>query len=104
MQIRHDSARSTTYAHLSRVDVHKGERVEQGERIGAVGATGWATGPHLHFEFRVNGVHHDPLAIAKSAEAATIAASDRASFAQLAGGARAQLDAAGSSVRSTLAE
>ena len=104
VQIRHDSARSTTYAHLSRVDVHKGERVEQGERIGAVGATGWATGPHLHFEFRVTGVHHDPLAIAKSAEAATIAASDRASFAQLAGGARAQLDAAGSSVRSTLAE
>jgi murein DD-endopeptidase MepM/ murein hydrolase activator NlpD len=104
VQIKHDSARATTYAHLSRIDVRRGERVEQGERIGAVGATGWATGPHLHFEFRVNGVHHDPMTIAKSAEAATIAAADKPRFAQLAGGARAQLDAALSSDRSALAE
>ena len=41
--------------------MRQGERVEQGQRIGAVGATGWATGPHLHFEFRVNGEHQDPL-------------------------------------------
>ena len=93
VQIKHDGARATTYAHLSRIDVRRGERVEQGERIGAVGATGWATGPHLHFEFRVNGVHHDPLAIAKSAEASTIAAADRPRFAELAQGTRAQLAA-----------
>ena len=104
VQIKHDGARATTYAHLSRIDVRKGERVEQGERIGAVGATGWATGPHLHFEFRVNGVHHDPLSIAKAAEAATIAAADRPRFAQLAGAARAQLEAAGSGARLGLAE
>jgi hypothetical protein len=40
-----------------------------GRAIGAVGATGWATGPHLHFEFRVNGQHQDPLVIAKASEA-----------------------------------
>ncbi|HSN33613.1 MAG TPA: M23 family metallopeptidase [Ideonella sp.] len=99
VQIRHDGARATTYAHLSRIDVRRGERVDQGERIGAVGATGWATGPHLHFEFRVNGVHHDPLAIAKSAEASTIAAADRARFAELAQATRAQLAAVAGSSR-----
>ena len=50
-----------------------GQRIEQGERIGAVGATGWATGPHLHFEFKVNGAHQDPMAMAKASEALTIA-------------------------------
>ena len=55
------TAARTLYAHLSRIDVRKGQRVEQGERIGAVGSTGWSTGPHLHFEFRVNGQHQDPL-------------------------------------------
>ena len=61
VQVEHGNDRSTLYAHLSRIDVRKGQRVEQGQRIGAVGATGWATGPHLHFEFRVNGEHQDPL-------------------------------------------
>lgn len=53
----------TVYAHLSRIDVKKGQRVEQGDGIGAVGSTGWSTGPHLHFEFRVNGQHQDPSSI-----------------------------------------
>ncbi|MDD3017687.1 MAG: M23 family metallopeptidase [Comamonas sp.] len=53
----------TVYAHLSRIDVQKGQRLEQGDGIGAVGSTGWSTGPHLHFEFRVNGVHQDPQTI-----------------------------------------
>jgi murein DD-endopeptidase MepM/ murein hydrolase activator NlpD len=69
VEVQHGNERSTLYAHLSRIDVRKGQRVEQGERVGAVGATGWATGPHLHFEFRVNGQHQDPLLIAKAAEA-----------------------------------
>lgn len=53
----------TVYAHLSRIDVKKGQRIDQGDTIGAVGATGWATGPHLHFEFRVNGEHRDPQTV-----------------------------------------
>jgi murein DD-endopeptidase MepM/ murein hydrolase activator NlpD len=84
IQVRHTNDRSTLYAHLSRIDVKKGQRIEQGQRIGAVGATGWATGPHLHFEFRVNGHHQDPLRIARASEAVTIAPDDRADFAALA--------------------
>ncbi|NML13492.1 M23 family metallopeptidase [Azohydromonas caseinilytica] len=93
VEIRHDGERSTLYAHLSRVDVRKGERVEQGERIGAVGATGWATGPHLHFEFRINGVHQDPLQIAKATQA-TLPPVSRTELQQLATSARTQLAAA----------
>ena len=66
--VRHSGNRTTLFAHLSRMDVRKGQRVEQGQRIGAVGSTGWATGPHLHFEFRVNDQHVDPRQLAKAAE------------------------------------
>jgi murein DD-endopeptidase MepM/ murein hydrolase activator NlpD len=84
IQVRHTNERSTLYAHLSRIDVKKGQRVEQGQRIGAVGATGWATGSHLHFEFRVNGRHRDPLRMARASEAVTIAPAAHAEFAVLA--------------------
>ena len=92
--IKHSNERSTVYAHLSRVDVRVGQRVEQGTRIGAVGATGWATGPHLHFEVKVRGQQQNPLMIAKTSEALTIAPGAKAQFTQLARGVRAQLDAA----------
>ena len=65
VEIRHSNQRSTLYAHLSRIDVRKGQRVEQGARIGAVGATGWATGPHLHFEVKVGGQQQDPMIMAQ---------------------------------------
>ncbi|HET7528120.1 MAG TPA: M23 family metallopeptidase, partial [Burkholderiaceae bacterium] len=50
VQIAHGNDKQTLYAHLSRIEVKQGQRVEQGQRVGLVGATGWATGPHLHFE------------------------------------------------------
>ena len=65
VEIDHGKGTSTLYAHLSRIDVRKGQRVERGQRIGAVGATGWATGPHLHFEFKEHGQQRDPLEVAR---------------------------------------
>ena len=63
--VKHPQGPVTVYAHLSRIDVKKGQAVTQGAIIGAVGQTGWATGPHLHFEFRLNGQHQDPMTLAK---------------------------------------
>ena len=51
----------TFYAHLARLDVRVGERVRTGEEVGIVGATGDATGPHLHFEVRIRGAAINPL-------------------------------------------
>ncbi len=94
IQIRHTNDRSTLYAHLSRIDVRKGQRVEQGQRIGAVGSTGWSTGPHLHFEFRVNGEHQDPLRVAKASETMPLPASARDEFQALARSMQVTLDVA----------
>ena len=94
VKVKHTNDRSTLYAHLSRIDVRMGQRVEQGVRIGAVGSTGWSTGPHLHFEFRVNGDHQDPLRIAKASETLTLPPAAKAEFAALARSLQAQLDVA----------
>lgn len=92
--IQHAGDRETRYAHLSRMDVRRGQRVEQGQRIGAVGATGWATGPHLHFEFRERGRHVDPMKIARESEALELSPAARGRFAEVAAAARAQLETA----------
>lgn len=61
--LQHQGSFETKYAHLSRFAVKKGERVRQGQVIGYVGATGGATGPHLHYEFLMNGVHQNPRTV-----------------------------------------
>ena len=63
--IKHSGGFETKYAHLSKfaAGISRGDRVKQGEVIGYVGATGGATGPHLHYEFLVNGVHQNPRTI-----------------------------------------
>jgi murein DD-endopeptidase MepM/ murein hydrolase activator NlpD len=66
--IKHNNGHTTVYAHLSKMLVRRGQSVSQGQTVGLVGATGWATGPHLHFEFRVNGVHKDPQQLARQSE------------------------------------
>jgi murein DD-endopeptidase MepM/ murein hydrolase activator NlpD len=96
VQVNHGNERSTVYAHLSRIDVRKGQRVDQGDRVGAVGATGWATGPHLHFEFKLNGAQQNPMAMARSSEAIELSSAGKQRFAGLAQSIRGQLDAAGS--------
>jgi murein DD-endopeptidase MepM/ murein hydrolase activator NlpD len=93
--VKHRNQHVTVYAHLSRIDVRQGQSIEQGQTIGAVGATGWATGPHLHFEFRVNGQHQDPMTIvAQSEAAAPVSAAARPVFDRLAASMRMQLSAA----------
>jgi len=64
--LRHQGRYTTLYGHLSgfAAGLRKGNRVSQGDVIGFVGATGLASGPHLHYEFRVNDVHQNPLAMA----------------------------------------
>ena len=65
VEIRHAGSVSTLYAHLSSfaAGIHKGARVSQGQTIAYVGATGYATGPHLHYEFKYAGKHQDPLRV-----------------------------------------
>jgi murein DD-endopeptidase MepM/ murein hydrolase activator NlpD len=94
--VKHRNNNVTVYGHLSRIDVKRGQSVSQSQVIGAVGATGWATGPHLHFEFRVNGVHQDPLTVAKQSDAVPVSTAARPKFEALAQAARVQLGAAAS--------
>jgi len=78
--IKHNNGHSTVYAHLSKMLVRRGQSVSQGQTVGLVGATGWATGPHLHFEFRVNGVHKDPQQLARQSESVPVPSYARDQF------------------------
>ena len=92
--VKHRNGHETVYAHLSKINVRVGQSVGQGDTIGLVGATGWATGPHLHFEFRVNGVHQDPMTIARQSETVPVPTAALPMFKQLAGVVSTQLQAA----------
>ena len=92
--IKHSDDRSTLYAHLSSIEVRKGDQVRQGMHIGAVGSTGWATGPHLHFEFKVAGVQRDPAEIGGMADNVALNPSSSPQFALMSRSAQAQLDVA----------
>ena len=67
--LRHQGQTTTVYAHLSRFasGLHRGSRVAQNDTVGFVGQTGWATGPHLHYEFRIAGQARNPFSIAMPA-------------------------------------
>ena len=79
--LRHQSQYTTWYGHLSALGkgIRKGARVAQGDIVGLVGSTGLATGPHLHYEFRINNVHQNPLRVVMPS-APPITADRRAAF------------------------
>jgi murein DD-endopeptidase MepM/ murein hydrolase activator NlpD len=93
IEIRHGGGITTLYGHLSRfaAGIHSGTRVRQGDPIGYVGMTGWATGPHLHYEFRIAGIYQDPLRVALP-KAEPVPARLRDQFQAISAKARSTLD------------
>ena len=96
--VRHDSRVSTWYAHLNAFGrgIRNGARVAQGDTVGLVGQTGWATGPHLHYEFRVAGDARNPLSVPLPA-GTPVARHDMDAFRARAQPLVAQLDLLGNS-------
>jgi murein DD-endopeptidase MepM/ murein hydrolase activator NlpD len=80
VELDHGSGQTTFYAHMSRfAKIRVGQRISQGTVIGYVGSTGLSTGPHLHYEFRVNGVYRNPLKVTM-APPAPLSGSDLVAF------------------------
>ena len=77
--LRHHGQYATVYAHLNRIAVRRGAKIAQNDTIGFVGQSGWATGPHLHYEFRIAGEARNPFSIAMPS-ALPVAAQDLAAF------------------------
>lgn len=96
--LKHNNGVSTVYGHLSRfaAGLHRGTKVAQGEIIGFVGMTGVATGPHLHYEFLLNGQHLDPMKIALP-KTNSIEAHNKAEFDNISNRLSAQLRLLGAS-------
>lgn len=91
--INHGEQYTTKYLHLHKRSVQNGARVKQGQVIGQVGSTGYATGPHLHYEFLVNGVHRNPRTIIdKLPKAKVIAKAEMTRFQQSTAQVLAQLE------------
>lgn len=98
--LQHGSNVTTLYAHMSRIasSARVGRRVKQGDIIGYVGATGTATGPHLHYEYRINGVHKNPRTV-DLPKADPVPAARRAEFAAVTAPLVRELDALGGPLR-----
>jgi murein DD-endopeptidase MepM/ murein hydrolase activator NlpD len=96
--LKHENHISTVYGHLSRFadGLHKGEKITQGDLIGFVGMTGLATGPHLHYEFMVNGEHRDPMTVALP-RADPITGQDKIAFNEMSNQLTAQIALLGNS-------
>ena len=92
IMVNHQSRYTTVYGHLSRFanGIHRGQHVGQGDIIGYVGMTGLATGPHLHYEFRISGQQCDPLRVALP-DATPISASQETAFQEAASNLTRQL-------------
>ncbi len=92
--VQHGQNYTTLYAHMSRIKpgMKSGKRIKQGQTIGYVGSTGYATGPHLHYEFRINGVHRNPLTVPLP-QAAALPKSELAQFKPIANELLTQLSA-----------
>jgi len=94
--IQHPDKAATAYAHLERIAVRLGQRVQQGQTIGTVGSTGTATGPNLHFEYLVKGVQTNPSRIASDPSLSTVAVAQLPGFKQAAKAMQEQLAMAAS--------
>src|SRR5690606_9216535 len=96
--VKHQDGQYTTvYGHLSRIDVKVGQTVKQNQKIGAVGSSGIATGPHLHFEYRDNaGTPRDPVVmLARQQDGVTISDAERQAFKEWSASLEQQLALAG---------
>lgn len=91
--LQHGSQYTTLYAHMSRFapNLKQGDRVRQGDLIGYVGMSGLATAPHLHYEFRINDIHKDPLTVALP-QSEPLSVKHRQAFVQQAKTLMTQLD------------
>ena len=85
--VQHNTRYQTLYAHLNEFaqGLEQGSRVIQGDVIGTVGMTGWSTGPHLHFEFHIDGEHVDPMAAIEQSPARLLQGDEKVRFANVAG-------------------
>ena len=101
--IKHANSIVTKYLHFTKRLVKQGQKVKQGQTIGTVGSTGLASGPHLHYEFRVNGKHRDPLRV-KLPKSLSLAKSELANFRKQTGPLLTQLAAIPSSTLVASAE
>ncbi len=98
IDIRHSNGMVSRYGHLSRFarGIRPGTQVKMGSTIGYVGMTGWATGPHLHFEIRINGVAHDPKVALRNRTGDPLSGSESALFNEIKAHTLAVMDGADS--------